>query len=114
MRAEIQQRATSLRTLTQGRDTMSVRSGHYDEVPALVQQQILEGWAPKGAVQDLAPALAGPGPGPQRVEWALAPNHRCEGAALPLAQLVERLVAGAGRVGEARVDHPPRNHVPCA
>jgi translation elongation factor EF-G len=43
MRAEIQQRATSLRTLTQGRDTMSVRSGHYDEVPALVQQQILEG-----------------------------------------------------------------------
>ena len=41
-RAEIQQWATSLRALTQGRGTLSVEFDHYGEVPPQVQQRIVE------------------------------------------------------------------------
>ncbi len=44
-RAEIQQWATSLRALTRGRGTMTVRFDHYAEVPPQVQQKIVEGRA---------------------------------------------------------------------
>jgi elongation factor G len=41
-RAEIQQWATSLRALTQGRGSLSVEFDHYGEVPPQVQQRVVE------------------------------------------------------------------------